>query len=223
MPPLEGHLVHIEQALASDRLKLDPRHAPSSARLLERAVRGDRSAIDELFARFLPRLRRWARGRLPRWARGVVDTSDLVQDTLLHAFSRITVFEPRGDGALRAYLRQAVENRIRDELRRVARRPPVDYLDADVQVPGGGPSPLDRAIDDQTWARYLSALKRLTPRERRLIVGRAELGYSFTQLAHIDGRASPDAARMALKRALVRLASEMGDDGVSGRGRRDDS
>ena len=45
--------------------------------------------------------------------------------------------------------------------RRVARRPLVDYLDADVQVPVGGPSPLDRAIDDQTRARYLSALKRL--------------------------------------------------------------
>ena len=168
-------------------------------------------------------MRRWARGRLPRWARGVIDTSDLVQDTLLHAFTRITAFEPRGDGALRAYLRQAVENRIRDELRRVARRPAVDNLDTDNQVPGGGPSPLDRAIDDQTWARYLSALKRLTPRERRLVVGRAELGYSFAQLAYIDGRASPDAARMALKRALVRLASEMGDGDGSARGRRDGS
>lgn len=209
--------------LASDRSKSDPCQPPSSARLLERAVRGDRSAIDELFARFLPRMRRWARGRLPRWARGVIDTSDLVQDTLLHAFTRITAFEPRGDGALRAYLRQAVENRIRDELRRVARRPAVDNLDADTQVPGGGPSPLDRAIDDQTWARYLSALKRLTPRERRLVVGRAELGYSFAQLAYIDGRASPDAARMALKRALVRLASEMGDGDGSARGRRDGS
>ena len=209
--------------LASDRSKPDPLRPPSSARLLDRAVRGDRSAIDELFARYLPRLRHWTRGRLPRWARGVVDTSDLVQDTLLHAFTRITVFEPKGDGALRAYLRQAVENRIRDELRRVARRPPVDNLDVDAQVPGGGPSPLDRAIDDQTWARYLSALKRLSPRERRLIVGRAELGYSFTQLAYIDGRASPDAARMALKRALVRLASEMGDDAMSGDGRRDGS
>ena len=209
--------------LASDRSKPDSHQPPSSARLLERAVRGDRSAIDELFARYLPRLRRWTRGRLPRWARGVVDTSDLVQDTLLHALTRITVFEPKGDGALRAYLRQAVENRIRDELRRVARRPAVESLDGDDQVPGGGPSPLDRAIDDQTWARYLSALKRLTPRERRLIVGRAELGYSFTQLAYIDGRASPDAARMALKRALVRLASEMRDGDAPGSGRRDGS
>ena len=105
----------------------------------------------------------------------------------------------------------------------MARRPVVGNLDADIQVPGGGRSPLDHAIDEETWARYLSALKRLTPRERRLIVGRAELGYSFTQLAHIDGRASPDAARMALKRALVRLASEMGDGDVPGSGRRDGS
>ncbi len=221
--PLKRRLVDIEQVLASDRTKPDSHEPPSSARLLERAVRGDRSAVDELFARFLPRMRRWTRGRLPRWARGVIDTSDLVQDTLLHAFTRITAFEPRGDGALRAYLRQAVENRIRDELRRIARRPAVDNLDTDNEVPGGGPSPLDRAIDDQTWARYLSALKRLNPRERRLIVGRAELGYSFAQLAYIDGRASPDAARMALKRALVRLASEMGDDDVSAGGRRDGS
>lgn len=217
---LERRFVHLEQALASsDPSKLDSCQPPSSARLLERAVRGDRSAVDELFARFLPRLRRWTRGRLPRWARDVVDTSDLVQDTLLHAFTRITAFEPKGEGALRAYLRQAVENRIRDELRRVARRPAVHNLDVDIQLPGGERSPLDHAIDEQTWSRYLSALKRLTPRERRLIVGRAELGYSFTQLAHIDGRASPDAARMALKRALVRLASEMGDDDAPSRGK----
>lgn len=218
---LKRRWVHLEQALASssDPSKLDSCQPPSSARLLERAVRGDRSAVDELFARFLPRLRRWTRGRLPRWARDVVDTSDLVQDTLLHAFTRITAFEPKGEGALRAYLRQAVENRIRDELRRVARRPAVHNLDVDIQLPGGERSPLDHAIDEQTWSRYLSALKRLTPRERRLIVGRAELGYSFTQLAHIDARASPDAARMALKRALVRLASEMGDDDASSRGK----
>ena len=209
--------------LASDSSKPDPCQPPSSARLLERAVRGDRSAIDELFTRFLPRLRRWARGRLPRWARGVVDTSDLVQDTLLHAFTRITVFEPKGDGALRAYLRQAVENRIRDELRRFARRPAADNLDDDIQLPGRERSPLDLAIDDQTWARYRSALKRLTARERRLIVGRAEMGYSFTQLAHMDGRASADAARKALKRALVRLAGEMGDDHVTANGTHDGS
>ena len=74
-----------------------------------------------------------------------------------------------------------------------------------------GPSPLQQLITDETWARCLQGLQRLTPRERRLIVGRAEMGYSYKQLALIDGRTSPDAARMALRRALVRLSDEMPD------------
>ena len=76
-------------------------------------------------------------------------------------------------------------------------------------LPAGGPSPLEQSIDGEAWARYLRGLRRLTERERRLIVGRSELGYSFQQLALIDGRASAHAARKALRRALVRLSTEM--------------
>src|SRR5688572_17977758 len=90
----------------------------SSQTLLARAQTGDRAALDSLIARYLPRLQRWATGRLPRWARDVADTQDLVQETLFHTFQRISAFEPRGEGALYAYLRQAVLNRIREELRR---------------------------------------------------------------------------------------------------------
>ena len=162
----------------------------------------------------MPWLRRWARGRLPAWARAGADTSDLVQDALLQTFRRIAYFEPKRDGALRAYLRLAVDNRIRDEMRKVARRPRVDPSEtkeaADLLV-DTNPTPLDQVITDETWARYLQGLKRLTPRERRLIVGRAEMGYSYKQLALVDGRTSPDAARMALRRALLRLSEEMPD------------
>lgn len=189
----------------------------SSARLLDRAIRGDRSAREELFARYLPWLRRWARGRLPRWTRGVVDTSDVVQDALRRTVTRLGGFEPRGDGALRAYLRNAVENRIRDEMRQVARRPVMDVLDEGQPLAGNDRSPLEKAIHAEAWDRYRSALKHLPRRDQRLIVGRLELGYSFAQLAAVDGRAGPDGARMALKRALARLAAEMGaDDAKSG-------
>ena len=68
---------------------------------------------------------------------------------------------------------------------------------------------LQQLIADEAWERYLGALRRLTPRERRLVVGRAELGYSFKQLALVADRASPEAARKALRRALVRLSREM--------------
>src|SRR4051812_23968454 len=78
----------------------------SSLDLLARARAGDRQALDVLMARYLPRLRRWASGRLPRWARDLADTQDLVQDTLLQTFKRIETFEARHEGALQAYLRQ---------------------------------------------------------------------------------------------------------------------
>ena len=188
----------------------------SSARLLDRAIRGDRSAREALFARYLPWLRRWARGRLPRWTRGVVDTSDVVQDALRRTVTRLSSFEPRGDGALRAYLRNAVENRIRDEMRQVARRPAMDVLDEGRSLAGNDRSLQEKIIHDEAWDRYRSALKHLPRRDQRLIVGRLELGYSFGQLAAVDGRAGPDGARMALKRALVRLAAAMGADDARG-------
>jgi DNA-directed RNA polymerase specialized sigma24 family protein len=97
--------------------------------LLERAKGGDREALEIRFARRIPTLRRWASGRLPRWARDVADTQDLVQDTVLQVFKRVEAFEPRGDGALHAYLRQTAMNRIRNEFRSQGRRPSLESLD----------------------------------------------------------------------------------------------
>ena len=101
----------------------------STIRLVERAQAGDEEALNLLMARHVRPLKRWASGRLPRWARDSADTDDLVQDTLLQTFKRIQDFEPRGAGALQVYLRQAVLNRIKDELRRKSRRPAMPELD----------------------------------------------------------------------------------------------
>ncbi|MGQ0736833.1 MAG: hypothetical protein ACT4QD_24670 [Acidobacteriota bacterium] len=53
--------------------------ADTTLTLLERARAGDRAAIDALFARCLPPLLRWSRGRLPKWARDLADTQDVVR------------------------------------------------------------------------------------------------------------------------------------------------
>src|SRR5262245_41881481 len=68
--------------------------AESTFQLIQRFRGGDRQALEQLFARHLPRLQRWAKGRLPRWARSAADTEDLVQETLLQTFNRLDVFEP---------------------------------------------------------------------------------------------------------------------------------
>jgi RNA polymerase sigma-70 factor (ECF subfamily) len=181
----------------------------SSIDLLARAQAGDRDALDQLLARYLPRLQRWASGRLPRWARDLADTQDVVQDTLIRTFKRIERFEPRGDGALQAYLRQAVMNRIRDELRRAGRGPAPGPLES--HVPDSGASPLDAAIGTEAVERYERALARLRPEDREAIVAR-EMGWTNAEIADMLRKPSANAARMAVERALLRLADEMRKD-----------
>lgn len=175
--------------------------------LLERARAGDPAAIEALFARCHPPLSRWARGRLPQWARDLADTQDVVQEALVQTFKKLETFEARGEGALQAYLRQAVMNRIRDHIRRVGRRKAADVLDS--QMEDDGPSPLEQAVGRQTVERYEAALTRVSDTDRELIVASVELGYTFEQLAEATGRASPEAARKAARRALIKLAEEM--------------
>lgn len=175
--------------------------------LLERARAGDQHAVEELFSRHIPWLKRWASGRLPRWARDITDTSDLVQETVIQTFKRLETFEPRGEGALQAYLRQAVINRIRNQIRNVKVRP--EAVELESQMTDDGTSPLEAAIGQQTVEQYEAALNRLSADEREAIVTRVEFGLSFQEVAEVLGKPSADAARMAVVRALVRLAEEM--------------
>ncbi len=179
----------------------------TSIDLLRRARGGDSDALDRLWRIHRPRLQRWARGRLPGWARNLVDTDDIVQDTLLHTVQRLDGFEPRHSGAFQAYLRQALNNRIRDEIRKVGRRPAGEEL-RDEHVDQGA-SPLELAIGEDAMRRYERALERLDGDEQSLIVARIELGLSFVEVAQATDRPTADAARMAVGRALVRLATEM--------------
>jgi len=179
----------------------------STFELIERVRGGDRDALERLAARHVGPLRRWVSGRLPRWARDVADTDDLVQDTLLRTFKRIETFEPRGVGALHAYLRQAVLNRVREELRRKGRAPA--RLDVDAVPLASDDSPLEEAIGRETLDRYEAALARLRPEDREAIVGRVEMDCTYEELATALGKPTAEAARKAARRALLRLAAEM--------------
>lgn len=196
---------------APDSTGAVPEDPASTAGLLQRARRGDSEALDELFARHRPALRRWARGRLPRWTRDLRDTEDIVQETLAQTFRRLDDFEVRHEGALQAYLRQALMNRVRDEVRRVQRHPIAGVLDVDYE--SSQVSPLEEAIGAEAVARYEQGLAKLKPDERDMIIARVELGRSYMQIAAEHAKSSADAARMAVTRALVRLAEEMDVDG----------
>jgi RNA polymerase sigma-70 factor, ECF subfamily len=181
---------------------------PSAWRLFARARRGDNSALGRLLGQCLPPVQRWAHQKLPHWARGMADTTDLVQDAVVRTLDRLDRFEFRGPRALSAYLHHAVRNQIRDEHRRIERRGVNAPLSDGIADPT--PSPLEQAIASQTEARYRAALARLRPDDRELIVAHIELDYSHDQLACMTGR-TRNAARMALQRAIRRLAQQMRD------------
>ena len=179
----------------------------TSRQLLRGAKQGKRSAVQRLFGGLLPELTRWTRGRLPRWARRRVDTDDVVQDAFAAVFRRLDTFEPRRKRALRAYLRQAIQNRIRDEVRRAGQVE--TSAGSQGQWSAQEPTPLSQVLSNERHARYQRALGVLSSSERELVVGRIELDYSYPQLALATGKPSPDAARVATRRAILRLATAM--------------
>jgi RNA polymerase sigma-70 factor (ECF subfamily) len=179
-----------ERAGLPSGVSASAREVSVTRRLIERARAGDREAMDALFARCLPSLRRWASGRLPRWARDGTDTQDLVQETALRVFRRIGDFEAERPGALQAYLRQAVMNRIRNELRRVDRRGTATEVDS--QLIDEGESPLEAAIGRENVARYaeprgsrrLEAVSALDVRMEKTF-GRANRAYQAGLFAEL--------------------------------------
>lgn len=184
-----------------------PPDPESSIELLQRVRGGDNDALERLLGRYLLPLRRWARGRLPLWARDMSDTQDLVQDAVLSVMRHLSDFDPKGPGALHAYLRAAVMNRIRDELRRASRRPAPTELDEDIR--SGSDSPLETAMGKEAHDRYEAGLAVLRDDERELIIGRVEWGLDYGELAKALSKPSPDAARVATRRAVLKLAEVM--------------
>jgi RNA polymerase sigma-70 factor (ECF subfamily) len=181
--------------------------AESSLGLVERAKAGDASALERLIIRYLPRLRRWTRRAFPSWARDGADTDDLVQETVWNAVRNLPHFTMEGDHALRAYMKRAARNRVNDEIKRIARRPRRSQLSPD--YPSQTPRPDETASAREDRWRCRVALCRLRIEDRRMIETAVANGGDPIKLAELTGKPSPDAARMALSRALQRLAREM--------------
>jgi RNA polymerase sigma-70 factor (ECF subfamily) len=185
----------------------DPQNPLSSFDLLLGAKQGDARALEELYARYLPRLRRFAHNRLPLASRGALDTGDLVQDTLLRALAHISDFDPQHPGAFLAYLRRMILNRVIDEAQKVKRRPAQETLEDEHVSPQR--SPEKGAMTAESLARYERARNSLTPLQRDLVTARLDFGFSAAETAEMLGLPSAGAAQMAYIRALRKLAELM--------------
>jgi len=175
--------------------------------LLNRAQAGDSAALEQLCARYLPRLYRWATGRLPSHARSLIDTHDLVQEIMVKTARRLGNFHARSPRAFPAYLRKAILNRIRDEVRRAAVKP--EFAPLEGTEVAHSPTPLETAIGQDLAERYEEAMMRLKEDEQSAIFLRVEMDMAYDDIADALSRPTAEAARLAVHRALLHLAQEI--------------
>jgi RNA polymerase sigma factor (sigma-70 family) len=176
--------------------------------LLARAKNGDGAARDELYRRIIPRLERFAHGRLPLSLRRFADTQDIVQDAVARSLEKVECFEAVHEGAFMAYLSTIVLNRIRDLARRRDRGREQRLEDSSAAGASRDPSPVEEAVGAETFQRYQKSLASLNEDQRLAVLLHVEMGYSPAELAEAMDRGA-EAARKVLSRALKNLAAKM--------------
>src|SRR5687767_13240835 len=149
--------------------------------LVERARSGDQTAWEILVARYRGPLMRFAQARLARQPHRMTDTDDVVQDVTINVFKRLHRIELRFPGALLAYLRRSVSNRVADEHRRAQRHGAVVTINDD--HPDVRQSPLDVTIGKDQVRAYRTALLALNADDRLAIVMRIEQGADYESIA----------------------------------------
>ncbi len=168
---------------------------------------GDRSALEVLYARYMPMLRRWASGRLPAYGRDVSETEDLVQMAFMRAFKHMDTFEVQHPGSFLVYLRSILMNLVRDELRRKKVRPQTFSVMA--SLPDTGTSVVEAAVGAEMLANYERALSKLPEEKRSAVMLRIEFSLSYEEIATELELPSANSTRMMISRALVELAGHM--------------
>jgi RNA polymerase sigma-70 factor (ECF subfamily) len=179
----------------------------STLALVTRARGGDRVALEIIAGRYQAALIRFAHGRMPGSARGLVDTADIVQNAMVRTLARLEHIDAALPGSLLAYLRSAVLNQIRDEIRRARRRPARAELDEQLAAPDQ--DPLAAVISEQEYERYNMALLQLPADQQEAFVMWIEMDCTHREIADALGRPSPEAARGLVRRAIRAMAEAL--------------
>jgi RNA polymerase sigma-70 factor (ECF subfamily) len=200
------------------------------------AERGEPAAVNALLDRHREALRHMVRSRLDQRLSRRVDASDVVQDVLLEASTRLADYlrDPRIPFPL--WLREMARDRIIDLHRRhrVAARRSLDKeqplspanfgdrssLELAGQLRDPELTPAASALRRELHERFLDALDRMDEEDREILVIRHVEQLSNSEAANILGL-SPPAAGMRHLRALRRMREILGE--TSGDGGQEES
>lgn len=92
-----------------------------TSRLVREAVEGSGTALTLLLMDSRPELRTYLTAKVPAILRGRVDVDDLVQETHIEIYRRLSSFTPQGPDAFERWIRTIAIGKLRDAIRRQKR------------------------------------------------------------------------------------------------------
>jgi len=182
-----------------------------SLELVQRIQAGDRSAWEDLYARYHDPLLFAIRCRIGAGLRSRLQSEDVLHSVVLDALRDLGRFEHRGPGSLSHYLHVCVLNKLRNKaeyhaaLKRSGDVPLTDSLCERLATRG---SEEPAYVDDERFGRLERALPGLPEEMREVVLLRSIEGLSNREAAEALGR-SEDAASKLYNRALARLGALM--------------
>jgi RNA polymerase sigma-70 factor (ECF subfamily) len=189
--------------------------APQMGQLLAQARAGDRAALEQLLERLRLYLHLLVRPRLGGALAARVDSSDLVQESLVHVAGGLPQFQGTDVPQFLAWVGQIVARVVVSSGRHHGAQKRDRHREHGPEVlqgvADGGCSPQEQAARDEQTARLAAALERLPVAYREVIQARFFDGLPFADIAERCGR-STAAVRVLCLRAVERLRREMGED-----------
>lgn len=180
---------------------------PTTRECLQRLHTGQLQGREHFVARIMPRLLLQVRQQMRASHREQAESLDITHDLLLDFLRCGVAFYVNDSEVLGRYLARCVQNRLRDVFKGLRRTPkPVDFGEVVLDLVAGtdhsAPGESASRNEDRAWMHV--AVEHLPTRARQLVLLR-EFDSASWEVAGEAVGLSPDAARMAHKRALEKL------------------
>lgn len=196
----------------------------SEQELIDGALAGDDTALEQLLLRYYDRLLNYIRQQLPTNLTGRLGPEDILQHTYLKAFRAIESFEPRSGYSFFSWLKRIADNERIDQFRKAKREAvlaPADqaaqresaYADMVGQVAGDDPTATVLARRRELIGVLHVTLAGMKPHHRRVIELYHLEGQSLDQVAEQLEMSSGQVrgllhrARSSLRDAINRLSN----------------
>jgi RNA polymerase sigma-70 factor (ECF subfamily) len=137
--------------------------APSDDALLRRTGLGDRQAFDQLYRRYAPRVRGFARSIV----RAAEDADEVVVDTMAAVWR--TAHHYRAGAQVSTWILGIARNKAVDVVRAQGRAPATHALDTAAQVADPAPGPVDATAQQARRTAVAAALARLNAEHREVL------------------------------------------------------